>query len=478
VNLLKAFLLVGGIVASSGCGGAGAADEEKVELGQARQALAVVVPGTRPNINNLTSQERTSLVNGILAFITQPILDEHASAHEWHHPVNGEAFFIRHHEYLNKLETYLTNNGLGQFVPLPLWNPGSPIPDEFLVSDPLVSNAPMNKNPNRPLPAAFNNLCSFPDASQFAINLETFHDGVHTAVGGPMAFLSQSPGAPIFWLWHGFLDDLYHDYEGRCENRKDFNRDVHTDVLWYHGETGTVSIWAMDGTTVQGESFLNWQAPSNQGWAIKGTGDFSGDGRTDVLWHHAESGQVGVWVLDGTNVASAPLFAWTAGAADGWELKGTGDFNRDGHIDLLWYKGQTGQIHVWYLDGMTITGTADLSWNVPGDQGWEIKGTGDFNRDGQVDILWHHPGSGAVGVWLMNGTTVMSDPWFAWTVPGDQGWQLKGTGDYNQDGNVDLLWHHAESGRVGVWFLDGTTITSTADMSWNVPGTAWEIVSR
>jgi hypothetical protein len=480
MKVLKALLLAAGVVALNGCG-ASAADEGTAEVGQVREALAPVVPGTRPNIHSLTSQQRTSLVNGILAFITQPILDEHAAAHEWHHPSNGENFFIRHHEYLNKLETYLTNNGLSQFVPLPEWDPGTSIPSEFFVVDPLVSSSPLlNQNPNRPLPAAFNDLCSFPSASQLAIQLETFHDGVHDAIKGAMASIAQAPGAPIFWLWHGFLDDQYHEYEARCENRKDFNRDVHTDVLWHNGSTGQVGPWWMDGTTVLGNSFVNWTAPSSSGWEIKGTGDFTGDGRTDILWHNPESGLVNVWALDGMNVTSNPSFAWMVPASSGWELKGTGDFNRDGHIDLLWYNGGTGQIGLWYLNGMTILGTANLSWTVWGNEGWEIKGTGDFNRDGQMDVLWYRPSTGEVSAWLMNGTDVSSNPVVGVNVPGDQGWNLMGTGDYNRDGNIDLLWHHPDSGTVLVWFLgdDGTTIAGTANLSWSSPGTTWQIVSR
>jgi hypothetical protein len=37
---------------------------------------------------------------------------------------------------------------------------------------------------------------------------------------------------------------------------------------------------------------------------------------------------------------------------------------------------------------------------------WRICGTGDYNGDGRSDILWQNS-SGAVGVWEMNGTTVL-----------------------------------------------------------------------
>ena len=30
-----------------------------------------------------------------------------------------------------------------------------------------------------------------------------------------------------------------------------------------------------------------------------GTGDYDGDGKADILWHHATRGEVWVWLMDG-----------------------------------------------------------------------------------------------------------------------------------------------------------------------------------
>jgi hypothetical protein len=86
------------------------------------------------------------------------------------------------------------------------------------VTDPLVSRASLNANPNMPIPPGFTpaELCNFRDASHLAEQIEGWHDDVHGAVGGAMASIDSAPGAPIFWLWHGFLDHLYHEREWRC----------------------------------------------------------------------------------------------------------------------------------------------------------------------------------------------------------------------------------------------------------------------
>ena len=39
---------------------------------------------------------------------------------------------------------------------------------------------------------------------------------------------------------------------------------------------------------------------------------------------------------------------------------------------------------------------------------WTIAGVGDFDGNGKADILWRNTTSGAVAIWLMNGTAISS----------------------------------------------------------------------
>lgn len=48
--------------------------------------------------------------------------------------------------------------------------------------------------------------------------------------------------------------------------------------------------------------------------------------------------------------------------------------------DILWRNTSTGENYVWYMDGVTLIGSAQIN-TVP-DTDWQIVGIGDFNGDG------------------------------------------------------------------------------------------------
>ena len=74
-----------------------------------------------------------------------------------------------------------------------------------------------------------------------------------------------------------------------------------------------------------------------------------------------------------------------------------------GMADLIW-QHDSGLLAVWYMDGATMVDAAYLNPSSV-DPNWRTAGTGDFDRDNNVDIVWRHSMSGAVAIWLMNGTS-------------------------------------------------------------------------
>jgi len=50
-----------------------------------------------------------------------------------------------------------------------------------------------------------------------------------------------------------------------------------------------------------------------------------------------------------------------------------------------------------------------------------------------------------------------------------------GTGDFNGDGKTDILWRNKSTGQNVVWFMDGGTYSTYAELL-QVPDANWEIV--
>jgi uncharacterized protein YkwD len=251
--------------------------------------------------------------------------------------------------------------------------------------------------------------------------------------------------------------------------RGDFTGDGKVDILWRHTGNGRVHVWEMDGLRRVKGADVARVADTN--WQIMGAGDFTGNGQTDILWRHTGSGRVHVWEMDGLKRVRGVDVARVADT--NWQIMGTGDFNGDGQTDILWRHAGDGRVHVWEMDGLRRVRGVDVARVA--DTNWQIMGTGDFNGDGKADILWRHTGSGRVHVWEMDGLKRVRGVDVARVV--DTNWQIMGTGDFNRDGQVDILWRHTSSGRVHVWEMDGLRRVRGADVG-SVPDQAWRIVTR
>jgi len=88
-----------------------------------------------------------------------------------------------------------------------------------------------------------------------------------------------------------------------------------------------------------------------------------------------------------------------------WQVLGTGDFDGDEHADILWQNVITGEVYIWFMNGLTLKAQGSV---VPVAQEWLFEAIGDFDGDGKDDILWRHRATGQAYVWLMDGTTIKS----------------------------------------------------------------------
>lgn len=215
------------------------------------------------------------------------------------------------------------------------------------------------------------------------------------------------------------------------------------------------------------------EAPDTN-WRVGAIADFNGDGKADVIWQHQRTGLLDVWMMNGitrsVDVTPSPQFF----ASSPWQIVGSGDFNHDGHTDLVWWNPNDGHLVVWYMNGAAFISAADMSPANVADTNWVPVAVGDFDGDGQPDLVWWNKTSGAVGVWYMNGVTQSgSVNTVPYSVPDTQ-WHLIGAADFNGDGHPDLFWEHVGTGALAIWYMNNVTQTGGA----NPPGVADHELAR
>lgn len=255
-------------------------------------------------------------------------------------------------------------------------------------------------------------------------------------------------------------------------------------LLWQNPSSGEMSMWLLNGTTVTGTQSLNWQCGTgnncSQVWNVVDT-----VADNTILWDNPTSGELQDWSFDDNGIVSTPpALSWQCSADSGcssvWRPIGRITYKAPSctfcfaSSGLVWFNSSTGEVSIWQLLGSTVIGTESTSWSCGGScpSQWTPMLTADFNNDGNSDILWYNTGSGQLSVWLLDGSAnVTGTQTLSWTCSDGSGcassWRLVQAADVNRDGNVDLLWHNANTGELSNWLLDGAgNVLGASSLSW------------
>ncbi len=87
-----------------------------------------------------------------------------------------------------------------------------------------------------------------------------------------------------------------------------------------------------------------------------------------------------------------------------WDVIDSGDYDGDGQSDLLWRdlsRGAPGSAGIWYLSsGLRLSGDP-LELNLETDH--SVVGSADYDGDGSADLLVFNPATRELVLWLMSG---------------------------------------------------------------------------
>ncbi len=245
----------------------------------------------------------------------------------------------------------------------------------------------------------------------------------------------------------------------------DWNHDGYDDIVVAAGPGGgpNVKVFSGDAATIDkdtgapGElaSFFAYD-PRFDGGVFVATGDFDGDGHADIITGAGAGGGPHVKVFDGATGAEVrSFFAFDANFGGGVAVAG-GDWNHDGFDDIIVGAGPGGGPQVKVFDGKTLDTLANFFAFAPAFGGGVSVATGRF--DGS-DALFVGAGAGGgphVKVFALGSGDLLAS-FFAFDARFDSGVTL-GTGDFeghdslfvgqaNDGGTVHI--YDVSAGRVG-----------------------------
>ena len=207
------------------------------------------------------------------------------------------------------------------------------------------------------------------------------------------------------------------------------------------GTFNTPTIWYNNDFTYA----FGWSVTAH----VRKLGDFSGDGKMDIIGFGENGVRVAKSNGSGFDAAYNAFNFW--GNLDGWDptkhIRDIGDFNGDGKIDIIGFWDNQTKVRV--SDGTHFNNLAPHSdvWSTEFSYngGWRVdkhlRLIGDVNGDGKDDVVGFKDDNIIVGI--STGSDFITSIWYYGNFCYNQGWdnndEQRYLADVNGDGKADIV---------------------------------------
>lgn len=234
----------------------------------------------------------------------------------------------------------------------------------------------------------------------------------------------------------------------------DFNGDGMTDIAWSHTSAGlnqTVIGLATGGGAFTYSTPISHPAVPTEGWAVYDThvGDINGDGNDDLVWNLRGASNV-VYLGFADGAGSLTFGERQVQPFNGWSNYSlyVGPVNADQYDDLLWNNtSSTNRLYVALgsEDGnLTLLPKQDHA-----SSGWGAYDTyfGDINGDGRQDLVWNNTNATGNGIHSATANANGTFSYRAYVYRSNNGWQdyVGALGDITGDSRSDMVWANLNS---------------------------------
>ena len=253
----------------------------------------------------------------------------------------------------------------------------------------------------------------------------------------------------------------------------DFFGDGYASAVATDSATGQIGIWKepyRDGALPWNQQYSTVYTLLPSDGTVAGTGDFNGDGYSDILLWNSSAQTGKILLMNGDTVMGQSTFQ--PATASTWTIAAIADFSGDGDSDIL-LRDATGNLEFVYFNTSSSPTTADFPpsklfysataqytatyGNTSGhlDATWNIAGAGIVQTLGPEypSIVWVNPTSGQVAMTSLTPfqPNPMSSQVFA-KLPANT--TVQAMGDFNGDGAKDLLLQNTSNSLNTIWFTN------------------------
>jgi hypothetical protein len=151
--------------------------------------------------------------------------------------------------------------------------------------------------------------------------------------------------------------------------------------------------------------------------------------------------------------------------------------NEDGQTDrsrLMFHNFTTNRLYRWHMkNGNELD---SFNWVTPWatDPGWTVGAVADFDQDGQMDYLWHNVNDGRLLFWYIDGDNLKGYQFLPYTM--GPPWRVATTFDSDGSGRPDIVYYNTPTGVVHVVQQDNATVLGQYDLT-NIVSAPWSVVA-
>jgi len=197
--------------------------------------------------------------------------------------------------------------------------------------------------------------------------------------------------------------------------------------------------------------------------------DIDGDGHTDLLFQDGTTGQLVAWYMNGLTLQGGASIS--AAPAAGWKVVATADFNDDGNSDLVFQNTTTKKIVIWFMAGTTYLG--GMQFPSP-PSNYTVVGAGNFISSPGLtgpNLVLVDSVSHDIHLWLLNQGKIELDTKLH--IQRQDNFPIVAVGDLDNDGYADLLLQDATTGQLVAWYFTGLDYRSGKFVP-SIPDAGWK----